>query len=125
MANRELVKTYIAEGNISPHRIVKFGSADYGVLQAAAATDKLVGVTVPLVSAVSGDSVDVIHEGIADIELGGTVTRGDLITADANGKGVVSAPAAGSNNRVIGSANVSGVAGDIIPVLISLASVQG
>ncbi len=125
MANRDIVKTYSAEGSISPNRIVKPGAADYGVVVAAAVGDKLIGVTVPIISVVSGDSVDVIHEGIADLALGGTVTRGDLLTSDASGQGVTAAPGAGTNNRVIGIALVSGVSGDIIPVLLSPGSVQG
>src|SRR5512133_80103 len=125
MANRDIAKSYSAEGAISPCRIVKPGAADYGVLQAAAVGDKLVGITVPLVSAATGDTVDVIHDGIADLQLGGTVTRGDLLTSDATGQGVTAAPAAGTNNRVIGVALVSGVSGDIIPVLLSAGSFQG
>lgn len=125
MANRGLVKSYSAEGAISPCRIAKFGAADYGVLQAAAATDKLVGVTVPLITVGSGETVDVIHDGIADVEYGGNVTRGDLLTSDANGKAITATAAAGSNIRVIGVALVSGVAGDICPVLLDLTSFQG
>ena len=125
MANRDLVKTYTAEGIINPARIVKFGAADYGVLQAAAVGDKLIGVTLPNITTASGESVDVIHEGIVELQLGGTVTRGDLLTSDASGQGTTAAPAAGTNNRVIGVALVSGVSGDIIPVLLSPGSFQG
>ncbi len=125
MANRGLVKSYTAGGAISPNRIVKFGAADYTVLQGAAATDSLVGVTVPLLTVAQGETVDVIHDGIADVEYGGNVTRGDLLTSDANGKAVTAAPVAGANARIIGTALVSGVAGDICPVLIDLTSFQG
>ena len=125
MANRELTKTYTAEAAIEPYRIVKFGAADYGVIQGAAATDKLIGVTVPIISIASGESCDVILMGIAEVKLGGTVTRGDLITSDATGQGLTAAPAAGVNNRHIGIAQVSGVSGDIIPVLVNPSSVQG
>lgn len=125
MANRGLVKTYSAEGAISPCRIVKPGAADYGVLQAAAVSDKLFGVTGPSFAIASGESVDIIHEGIVELQLGGTVTRGDQLTSDASGQGTTAAPAAGTNNRVIGIALVSGVSGDIIPVLLGPGSVQG
>ena len=123
--NTEMVKSYTAEGAIGPCLIVKFGAADYGVVAAAAATDKLIGVTRPLLSIASGESCDVIHSGIAEIKLGGTVTRGDLVTSDASGQGVTAAPAAGTNNRHVGVALVSGVSGDIIPVLIVPSSLQG
>jgi hypothetical protein len=29
--------------------------------------------------------MDVVHEGVADIKLGGTVARGDFLTTDASG----------------------------------------
>jgi hypothetical protein len=124
MANNGLTKNYNAAGTIAPYTIVKPGSNDYDVVAAAAATDKIIGVTTE-VGAVSGEPCDVIHDGIADVKLGGTVTRGDLITSDANGNGVTAAPATGANARIVGIALVSGVAGDVIPVDIELGSMQG
>lgn len=124
MAKNGLTKSYSAGGAISPNRIVKFGSNDYEVVQGAAAADALIGVTTEI-DASSGERVDVIHAGIADVKLGGTVTRGGLVTSDASGQGVAAAPAAGTNNRVIGTALVSGVSGDVIPVLIAPGSFQG
>jgi len=81
---------------------------DYGALQAAAVADST------KVDTVSGERIDVIHEGVADLRLGGTVARGDLLTTDANGQGVSATPAAGTNNEVLGKALTSGVNGDII-----------
>jgi hypothetical protein len=124
MANNGLTKSYTAEGAIAANRIVKFGSNDWGVLQAAAAADALIGITTEI-DAASGERVDVVHEGIADVKLGGSVTRGGPITSDASGQGVAPSPAAGTNNRVVGFALISGVSGDIIPVMISLGSFQG
>lgn len=124
MANEMLNKNYLAEGAIAAYRIVKHGAADGGLLQAAAAADKLVGVC-GAVAPVLGERVDVVKVGIADVELGGNVTRGDPITSDANGKGVTAAPAAGANVRIIGFAEVSGVAGDIASVLIAPGVMQG
>jgi len=104
---------------------VKPGAADNRALPAAASTDKIFGITGPVVSAASGDPVDVIHDGIADLKLGGTVTRGDLLTSDASGQGITAAPTAGNNARFGAVALVSGVSGDIIPVKVTLGSVQG
>ena len=59
------------------------------------------------------------------MEFGGTVARGAPVTADASGKAVAAAPAAGSNVRIIGFAEVSAVAGDIAPVLIAPGVMQG
>lgn len=126
MANNGLTKSYTAEGAISANRIVKVGAADWGALQAASAavTEFMIGVSTE-VDSVSGERVDVVHEGIADLKLGGTVARGAPVTSDASGQGVAPAPAAGTNNRIIGFALVSGVNGDIIPVLLAPSVMQG
>ncbi|MFM1991333.1 MAG: hypothetical protein RJA99_4290 [Pseudomonadota bacterium] len=124
MALNGLTKSYLAEAAIAGNRIVKFGAADFSVIQGAAATDLLVGVSSRLDAAL-GERIDVIHEGIADVKLGGTVTRGQRITSDATGQGVAAAPAAGTNNGVIGMALISGVSGDVIPVLLSVGQIQG
>lgn len=124
MANTLLNKNYLAEAAIAPFRIVRMGAADGGVLQAAAATDALIGVS-EAVGPASGERCDVVKVGLADVELGGAVVRGGPVTSDATGRGVAAAPAVGANNRVIGFAEVSGVAGDIIPVYLSPCVMQG
>ena len=124
MANVALTKSYNAAGTIAAYTFVKFGSNDYDVVAAAAATDALIGVTKEY-GYVNAEPADVVHEGIAYVKLGGTVTRGDLLTSDASGFGVTAAPSAGTNNRIGGMAIVSGVSGDVIPVLLKLGSFQG
>lgn len=124
MANNGLTKSYTAEGAISANRFVKVGAADYGVLQAAAVADKIIGISTEI-DAATGERTDVVHEGIADLKLGGTVARGDLLTSDATGQGVVAAPAAGTNNRIGAMALISGVIGDIIPVKVIQGTFQG
>ena len=42
MANPGLVKSMVAEAAVLPYRVVKFGTADGQVIQAAAAADALV-----------------------------------------------------------------------------------
>lgn len=124
MANNGLTKSYTAEGAITANTIVKVGAADYGVLAAAAVADKSIGISTDIAAA-SGERCDVVHSGIADLKLGGTVARGDLLTSDASGFGVTAAPAAGTNNRIVGEALISGVSGDLIPVLVIPGSFQG
>lgn len=119
-----LTKSYKAGAALAAYRIVKPGSADGEVLLASAVGDALIGVTNE-VAAASGERQDVIQAGIAEVEFGGTVTRGDWLTTDANGKAVAAAPSAGVNNNVIGRALVSGVAGDIGAVLIAPGRIQG
>ena len=99
---------------IKPHRIVKYGDADGKVIQSAAATDAHVGVS-GRADIANGGRIEIARAGIADVEYGGTVTRGDILTADADGKAVTGA----DGNRVIGIAESSGVAGDIGQVLIA------
>ena len=124
MPNPGMIKSYNAEAGLNPYTIVKFGASDFGVVTAAAATDKLIGVTREFGSA-SGEPVDVIHDGITYVKLGGTVTRGDFLTSDASGQAVTAAPGVGVNNRIIGYARQSGVIGDVIDVVIEPGSVQG
>ena len=122
--NPTLTKTYSAEAAVPKRRIVKHGTADGQVLLGAAVSDALMGITADIDAAIN-ERVDVIHAGIADVEFGATVTRGDPITADSVGRAVTAAPAAGTNNRIIGFALISGVIGDIGKVHIAPGQIQG
>lgn len=125
MSNKILfAKSFFAGGAIAANSVVKAGANDYDVLQAAAVADAFLGVTTEIAS-VASERVDVILGGIADLKINGVVTRGALLTSDASGLGVAAAPGAGTNNRVIGTAIISGVAGDIIPVLVLPGIMQG
>lgn len=135
MNNPGLTKTFVAGGAIAKRRIVAFGAGDGLVVQAQAATDALIGVAADL-DAASGARVDVHLSGVVEVEFGGTVTRGALVSADATGKAVAATrhthsenaagtytqdatTGAGSTGRVIGVAMASAVAGDIAGVLLS------
>ncbi len=122
--NPTLTKNFTAEIAVTRYRIVKFGSSDGQVVQAAAATDAMVGVVAEL-DAAGGERVDVHLAGLAEVEFGGTVARGALVTADSQGRAVAAAPAAGVNNRVIGVAMVAAASGDIASVLIAPQQIQG
>lgn len=123
MLNPILTKTFTAGGAIGAYKAVKL-SAESTVVVAAAATDLIIGVTGALATD-SGAQCDVIMMGIAEVEYGGTVTRGASLVADANGDAVVAAPSAGVNNNTIGRALAAGVDGDIGYVLINPGSIQG
>lgn len=125
MRNQGLIKNYTAEGVIPAYRAVKFGAADGGVLVAAAAADKVIGVTDRIAAAAIGDRIDVVRAGITEIEYGGAVAAGDLLMADASGRAIVAAAGAGINVRVIGVAEVAGVLGDIGSLMIDPGSFQG
>lgn len=125
MKNEMLAKAYTAEAVIAPYRIVKFGAADGGVVQAAAAADKSIGVSGRLGAAAVGDRIDIERIGIVEVQYGAAVARGDLLMSDANGKAIVAAAAGGANVRVIGVAEVSGVLDDIGSMCIEPGSFQG
>lgn len=120
-ANVGLVKTFIAKGTIAPLTIVKYGAGDRFALAASAATDKFAGVAaLPTgVTAVAEEPIDVIKSGVADVLYGGTVTVGDMLTTDAQGRAIV----ASAGNNVIGQAQVSGVVGDLGAVLIQFGKI--
>jgi hypothetical protein len=120
-----LTKPYTAGAAVTKRRIVKFGAADGAVIQAAAATDLLLGVSTDVDSA-SGERCDVFMAGnIAEVDFGGTITRGTAVTSDASGKAVAAAPSAGSNAYCVGFAEVSGVSGDVGTVIIQPFVMQG
>lgn len=135
MSNIVLAKNHKAEGAVPAFTIVKFGANDGGVLQAAAATDALFGVSTDIPAA-TGERCDVIKLGDADVIYGGTVTRGDELTSDASGRAITATRHTHTENtaaayaqnaatgtatltRIIGIANVSGVLGDIGSVAIA------
>lgn len=107
------IKAYDAGATVNPFRIVKFSSTDRLVIQAAAASDALIGVSGALI-ATTADRCDVVRLGLADLEYGGVVTRGQFLTSDSVGRGI----AASAGETTIGRAEVSGVSGDIGMVMV-------
>ncbi|MBF0309469.1 MAG: DUF2190 family protein [Magnetococcales bacterium] len=124
MSNPTLVKSMQAGGAIAVGRICCFGASDGVVVQATAATDALIGVCHSL-SAETGGRVDVMLAGVAEVALGGSVTRGGPVTSDANGKGVAASPGNALNVRIIGFALESGVADEMISLLLQPGMIQG
>lgn len=117
MQNTTLVKSFKAESAVEGNRIVTFGTADNTVVKGSGVSDALFGVTHNL-DAAAGDMADVIVGGIADVKAGGAITKGAYVTTDANGQAI--AVSAGTD-RTIGMAVTGAVAGDLVPVLISIA----
>jgi hypothetical protein len=115
MSNPLLKKSFIAGASgITPNSIVKFSGAGTVVL-GAGATDLLLGVTDDFCNPNSGDRLDVMLIGIAMVKTAGAITRGNLVTSNGAGLGVVSA----TTDRAIGIALETAASGDIIPVLLS------
>lgn len=117
--NSYLAKNYRAAVALAAYRIVKFSAADGEVQHAAAAADASIGITDrSATDCPAGARVDVVRTGLTLVEYGGAVTRGQFLTADAQGRAV----AVAGDARVIGVAEVSGVAGDVCLVLIAPSS---
>lgn len=117
-------RSILAQVAIAAYLIIKHGTADNTATLATAATDKLIGVNEAL-NKDAGEMIDYPTAGTGQVRLGGNVTRGDPITADAASKGVTAAPAAGANVRIIGFALQSGVLNDVIDYQIAPGLMQG
>lgn len=118
------IKSYKAEALVEGNRIVKFGAADHQVIKGAAVADALLGVSENLDTPIN-EMCDVVLVGIAEVRAGGNIARGDWLTSDANGKAVAAAPAAGTNNNVIGRALAAAALDDIVQVLLAQNRIQG
>lgn len=115
-----------ANGNIAPSRfVIQDTSYDYRVTQAGAG-GKVFGISqqgtrrTPYSSlddgyaAISGEDISVYGDNeVCLLELGGTVTRGDRLKADSDGKGVTTTTNLDEWGAV---AMVSGVSGQLIQV---------
>lgn len=117
-----LIINFTAGAEVKPYRIVKFGSSDKAAIQATAATEALIGISDQLGADAAGDPLDVIRSGLAEVEYGGNVTRGDWLTADSQGRAVATTTA---GDNVIGRAEQSGVSGDIGSVMIAHGTLGG
>ncbi|MCG7939491.1 MAG: DUF2190 family protein [Candidatus Thiodiazotropha lotti] len=119
MRNEILVKTVVPGAAIAGYRVCKHGVADNTIIQSANGTDLHIGVSTYVgADPANGDeTVDLVMMGIAEVEYGGNINRGELVTADANGR-VVSAT---TGDMVIGRALASGVTNDIHGVLLTSA----
>jgi hypothetical protein len=120
-----LIKQFVAGGAIADRRFVKFGANDDEVVQAAAATDLIVGVSHQPGGVASGERIDVVLSGIAEVDAGGAITRGAKVTSDGNGKAVAAAPAAGANAQVGGIAIRTYANNDVGEVFLSPSVMQG
>jgi len=115
---------YALGADTDPYQLIKFGAADGVVVPAAGPTDLIIGGN-GNIGGVLGDRADIIVDDCVEVRLGGTVTRGDKLTSDANGLAVTAAPAAGVNTHIAGYATVSGVLNDVIWMRIAPSVMQG
>lgn len=119
----------VAGGNISPSRVVCISTAaDNTVLQSALATSPNIGIAqkgtrrAPGTGdddgfcAVAGDNVQIWGPScMGEGELGGTVTRGDRVTSDGNGRLVTTTTI---GDQVVGWCLQSGALSDMVMILV-------
>lgn len=122
-----VIKTLTATAAvIEAFRIVKFdGTTKTAVLKASAATDAPIGVAEGIDIAASG-RVDVVLSGLTKVVAGAAFNPGAYLASDASGRAVAAAPAAGTNNGIVGVAiEEATAAGDIVEILVAPQSRQG
>ena len=112
MHNPTLIKTFVADGAISKDRFVTLAVGG-GVSQASSSSAYILGTTDRL-GAADQDKVDVILQGIAEVEAGESITAPAAITVNASGQAVV----ATSGAQVAGLAITSAAAGEVVSVLL-------
>ena len=116
MADFGFIPNLTASGNINPFRFVELSGA-LQASQANAASDNILGATDGSVrrfdatlNAISGDDIKMQPTNTIQIEAGGNITAGNLLTSDADGKAV----AAASTNVCYYIALEGGASGEII-----------
>ena len=107
-------KPLVVTSAVLKNQLAAFSTGDDKAKKATDKTKAVIGVF--MADAASGKRVNVMLTGVAEVKLGGTVARGDMVTCDASGEGVKATVA---GNYTVGVAVASGVDGDIIPVLLS------
>lgn len=111
------LRTFKAEGQIRPYRLVKWGTDDGQMLECDA-NEKAMGVYQGEETLAAGDFGEVaIQGGGAMLEISETVAKGKFLTPTADGIGEVVDAANEYYNCV---AQEAGVAGDIIGVEVGL-----
>jgi len=102
-----------ADGAIVAGAIVEVGTVAGSVKEANAATDTLIGVAHK--AAADLERLDVRVLGVAKVLGGGTVTEGDKVTTDGDGKGVT---ASSDADHIIGVALEAGALDTLFEVLL-------
>jgi hypothetical protein len=116
MADFGFIPNLVASGDINPFRFVELSGAWTGS-QANAASDNILGVTDGSVrrfdstlNAVSGDQISMQPTNTVQVEAGGNITAGAILTSDSVGRAVAGA----SGNVCYYLALEAGASGEII-----------
>lgn len=117
-AIRDFEKSFTSTNDLSAKQyyiVAVDTSNDESVVLAAAGTDPVVGVLQNKPKAAAAALVRFI--GTSKVIAGGSITRGDKVTSDSNGKAVTTTSA---NDQVLGRALSSAATGDLVEVLLSM-----
>ena len=106
------VDTKIIGAAIRQYRFVKISTAADNTILECDAEEVDCGVSLEAGTA-AADIIKYQKDGIAKVQLGGTVTRGAWVNSDADGKAVTEST---TNTWASGKALRSGVSGDIVEV---------
>lgn len=110
-----LIKSYEASAAVTARRIVAFSDAAASAKVAMAATALVPAIGISgVLGAVSGEMCDTVLAGLAQLELGGTVTAGAPLMSDGSGRGITAVATAAATRRVVAFALEPGVTGDLI-----------
>lgn len=110
---RQYIESRRAAADVEPFRIVGYDDAEGEFAVASGPAMALMGITGSQ-GAVEGVMSDVIRSGPAELEYGGAVEFGDLLTADIGGRAVKADP----GEAYIARADETGDAGTIGRVFI-------
>lgn len=113
MAINSEFRPKVAEATVEAYRIVKAGTAAGTCIKCTAATDLSLGTSDEL-DHVTGEVVDIAVGPVPKVRLGGNVAVGAALTSDAAAKAITTTT---SGHRIIGFAEVAGVADDVITYL--------
>ena len=119
---RDFEKSFVSTNDLSAKQyyiVAVDTSNDQSVVLAAAATDPIVGVLQNKPKALQAGLVRFI--GTSKVIAGGTITRGDKVTSDSNGKAITTTT---NKDTLVGVALSSAVSGDIVEILLNVGSKQ-
>lgn len=115
-----LVKNFTAAAAVKPYRVVAFGTDEGTVETAVSQTAKaFVGVTGVVGATAAGERLDVLLDGIHNLEAGAVFGQGVPLTVDNQGRVIAAAPAATVSHQIVGkSLGRSTALGELVPVHI-------
>ena len=119
---QSFVYPFKAGEDIGAYRIVSWANGIDDVCLAGNSTvdtvTLLAGVTGELATA-AGEVADVTIGGVAEVQLGGTVKRFDVLTTDSSSKAVKATASTVALIQTVGMALMGGVSGDIIKINVN------